>query len=262
MSPFLEKKLGNLEKTIENIKLAGGKIPKLADPELRQQSLRAARESWWMFNIIAEMVSASEKLGSINPAVAIFGSARLKEDNPYYALTETIAHKLSDAGFGVLSGGGPGIMEAANKGAIKGKGPSVGLNILLPHEQGGNGYQDVSLIFQHFFARKTMFVKHASAYVVMPGGFGTLDELWEALTLIQTGKLRKMTVILVGVAFWQGMVDWVKGRLLDEGVISEKDLQLFHLTDDPDEVLAIIFAHYEKRSLRPSADERALEMTL
>lgn len=151
MSPLLEKTLGNLDKTIENIKLAGGKIPKQADPELRQQSLRAARESWWMFNIIAEMVSASEKLGAINPTVAIFGSARLKEDNPYYLLTETIAHKLSDAGFGILSGGGPGIMEAANKGAIKGKGPSVGLNILLPHEQGGNGFQDVSLVFQHFF---------------------------------------------------------------------------------------------------------------
>lgn len=116
--------------------------------------------------------------------------------------------------------------------------------------------------FSIFFARKTMFVKHASAYVVMPGGFGTLDELWEALTLIQTGKLRKMPVILVGTAFWQGMVDWVKGRLLDEGVISKKDLQLFHVTDDPDEVLSIIFAHYEKRTLRPSADERALEMTL
>jgi uncharacterized protein (TIGR00730 family) len=262
MNPSLEKTLGNLDKTIESIKLAGGKIPKRADPELRQQSLSAARESWWMFNIIAEMVSASEKLGTISPAVAIFGSARLHEGNKWYTLTETIANKLSDAGFGVLSGGGPGIMEAANKGAIKGKGPSVGLNILLPHEQTGNGFQDISLVFQHFFARKTMFVKHASAYVVMPGGFGTLDELWEALTLIQTGKLRKMPVILVGTEFWAGMVDWVKGRLLDEKVISEKDLHLFHVTDSPDEVLSIIFAHYEKRSIRPNADEKALEMTL
>lgn len=254
--------MGNIEKTIETMKSAGGKIPKRADPELRQQSLTAARESWWMFNIIAEMVSASEKLGNISPAVAIFGSARLKEDNPYYQLTEVIAHKLSDAGFAVLSGGGPGIMEAANKGAIKGKGPSVGLNILLPHEQGGNGYQDISLIFQHFFARKTMFVKHASAYVVMPGGFGTLDELWEALTLIQTGKLRPMPVILVGSAFWAGMVDWVKTRLLEEAVISAKDLNLFHVIDDPDEVVNAIFAHYANRPIKPSADEKALEMSL
>lgn len=261
----LEKMLGNFEregKTIETMKLAGGKIPKRADPELRQQSLGAARESWWMFNIIAEMVSASEKLGNISPAVAIFGSARLKEGHPYYALTETIAHKLSDAGFGVLSGGGPGIMEAANKGAIKGKGPSVGLNILLPHEQTGNGFQDISLTFTHFFARKTMFVKHASAYVVMPGGFGTLDELWEALTLIQTGKLRKMPVILVGKDFWGGMVEWVKTRLLEEAVISEKDLHLFHVLDDPDDVVNAIFDYYANRSIKPSADEKALEMSL
>ena len=251
-----------LDKTSESIKLAGGKIPKRADPELHQQSLGAARESWWMFNIIAEMVTASERLGNVSPAVAIFGSARLKPDNKYYALTETIARKLSDAGFGVLSGGGPGIMEAANKGAQSGTGPSVGLNILLPHEQGGNGYQDISLTFQHFFARKTMFVKHASAYVVMPGGFGTLDELWEALTLIQTGKIRRIPVVLVGSDFWSGMVDWVKARMLKEGLISEADLQLFKLVDEPEQVVEAIFEHYAKRPMRPSADEKALEMTL
>ena len=254
--------MGNLDKTIESIKLAGGKIPKRADPELRQHSRTAARESWWMFNIIAEMVSASDRLSAISPAVAIFGSARLKEGNKYYALTEQIARKLSDAGFGVLSGGGPGIMEAANKGALAGKGPSIGLNILLPHEQGGNGFQDISLTFQHFFARKTMFVKHASAYVVMPGGFGTLDELWEALTLIQTGKLRMMPVILVGSEFWAGMIEWVKTRMLEEGVISEKDLHLFQVIDDPDAVVAAIFEHYANRPITPNADERALEMSL
>jgi uncharacterized protein (TIGR00730 family) len=254
--------VGNLDKTVGEVKLAGGKIPKRADPELRQQSLGAARESWWMFNIIAEMVTASERLGTISPAVAIFGSARLKADNKYYKLTEEIALKLSNAGFSILSGGGPGIMEAANKGAQAGKGASVGLNILLPHEQEGNGFQDISIPFQHFFARKTMFVRHASAYVVMPGGFGTLDELWEALTLIQTGKLRKMPVILVGSHFWSGMVDWVKTRLLEEAVISEKDLHLFQVIDEPDAVVEAIFAHYAKRPIRPNADEKALEMSL
>jgi uncharacterized protein (TIGR00730 family) len=254
--------LGNQDKTVEMLKLARGKIPKRADPELRQQSLGSARESWWMFNIIAEMVSASERLGAIAPAVAIFGSARLKQDTPYYQLTEVIARKLSDAGFGVLSGGGPGIMEAANKGAQAGKGPSVGLNILLPHEQEGNGFQDISISFQHFFARKTMFVKHASAYVVMPGGFGTLDELWEALTLIQTGKVRRMPVILVGKNFWAGMVDWVKTRLLDEKVISAKDLDLFCVTDDADEVVKVIFDYYTNRPIRPNAAEKVLEMSL
>ena len=250
------------DKTVESIKLAGGKIPRRADPELRQQSLAAARESWSMFNIIAEMVSASDRLSAISPAVAIFGSARLKADNRYYALTEQIARKLSDAGFAVLSGGGPGIMEAANKGAFEGKGPSVGLNILLPHEQSGNGFQDISLSFQHFFARKTMFVKHASAYVVMPGGFGTLDELWEALTLIQTGKLRSFPVILVGSEFWAGMIDWIKTRMLAEGVISAADLNLFQVIDDPDAIVAAIFEHYTTRPLRPNADEKALEMAL
>ncbi len=254
--------MGNLDKSVEAVKLAGGKIPKRADPELREQSLGAARESWWVFNIMAEMVSASERLGTVSPAVAIFGSARLKEDNRYYAVTETIARKLSDSGFGVLSGGGPGIMEAANKGALGGKGPSIGLNIMLPHEQEGNGYQDISLVFQHFFARKAMFVKHAMAYVVMPGGFGTLDELWEALTLIQTGKLRKMPVILVGSDFWAGMIEWVKTSMLAEKVINAEDLSLFQVIDDPDEVVEAIFAYYANRPIRPNADEKALEMTL
>ena len=246
----------------QKVKAQVVKIPKREDPELKHQSLTAARESWWMFNIIAEMVSASEKLGNVSPAVAIFGSARLKADNPYYALTETIARKLSDAGFGVLSGGGPGIMEAANKGALAGKSPSVGLNIVLPFEQGGNGYQDVSIQFQHFFTRKTMFVKHAAAYVVMPGGFGTLDELSEALTLIQTGKIRRFPVILVGSEFWSGLIDWIKTTLVNEKVISPGDVDLFKVIDDPDQVVAAIFDHYANRGFTPSPDERALEMTL
>ena len=246
----------------DSAKQQAGKIPKPSDPDMQHQSLAAARESWWMFNIIAEMVTASERLGGVSPAVAIFGSARLKEGTPYYAITETIARKLSDAGFSVLSGGGPGIMEAANKGALKGKSPSVGLNILLPFEQSGNGYQDVSMTFQHFFARKTMFVKHAAAYVVMPGGFGTLDELSEALTLIQTGKIRRFPVILVGGQFWSGLIDWMKTTMVNEKVIGAGDVDLFKVIDDPDEVVAAIFDHYANRGFTPSPDERALEMTL
>lgn len=243
-------------------KALAAKVPKRADPALTQQSLTAARESWWMFNIIAEMVSASERLGDVSPAVAVFGSARLHQGHRYYALTEQITKKLSESGFGILSGGGPGIMEAANKGAMQGSGPSVGLNILLPHEQNGNPHQDVSLMFQHFFARKVLFVKNAMAFVVMPGGFGTMDELWEALTLIQTGKLRKMPVILVGTDFWEGMIDWIKDRFLAEKVIKESDLALFKLTDDPQEVVDTIFAHYGNRGFAPNADEKALEMAL
>jgi len=238
------------------------KIPKLADPELQQQSLTAARDSWWMFNIIAEMVTAADKLTAVAPAVAIFGSARMKEGHPYYALTEEIARKLSDSGFAVVSGGGPGLMEAANKGALEGKSPSVGLNILLPFEKGGNGFQDVSLTFQHFFARKVMFVKSAGAYVVMPGGFGTLDELSEALTLIQTGKIRRIPIILVGSEFWTGLVDWFKTTMVNEKVISASDLDLFKIIDEPQLVVDAIFEHYANRSFLPNPDERALEMSL
>ena len=229
------------------------KIPKLADPELQQQSLTAARDSWWMFNIIAEMVTAADKLVAVAPAVAIFGSARMKEGHPSYTLTEQIARKLSDSGFSVVSGGGPGLMEAANKGALAGKSSSVGLNILLPFEKGGNGFQDVSLTFQHFFARKVMFVKHAGAYVVMPGGFGTLDELFEALTLIQTGKIFQFPVVLFGRHYWAGLVRWMSSRLAGEGKISPNDLDLLLLTDDPAEAAqAVIDAHAAQTANAPA----------
>jgi len=163
-----------------------------------------ARESWRIFGIMSEFVEATERLAAIKPAVTLFGSARVQPESPYYKLTEQTARLLSDSGFSVISGGGPGIMEAANKGAFFGKSPSVGLNIQLPHEQANNPYQDISQTFRHFFARKYMFVRFASAYVVMPGGFGTLDELMEALTLIQTGKARKIPLILVCSEFWGG----------------------------------------------------------
>ncbi len=165
---------------------------------------------------MAEFVDATERLKQITPAVSIFGSARTPVDHPYYKLTEDVAKRLSDAGFSVISGGGPGIMEAANKGAFAGDAPSVGLNIELPFEQQGNPYQDISINFQHFFMRKVMFVKYASAYVVMPGGFGTLDELMEAITLVQTGKSLNIPIILVCEPFWRGLVEWIKTTLLNE----------------------------------------------
>jgi uncharacterized protein (TIGR00730 family) len=169
---------------------------------------------------------------------------------------------LSDAGFSVISGGGPGIMEAANKGAFYGKSPSVGLNIQLPHEQHTNAYQNISQSFQHFFARKVMFVKFANAYVVMPGGFGTLDELMEALTLVQTGKTRRIPIILVCSDFWKGMVDWIKASLLTEGMISPEDMDLIQLIDDPQAVVNSIFKHYETRGFELSASERELQLNL
>ncbi|MDO8291590.1 MAG: TIGR00730 family Rossman fold protein [Gallionella sp.] len=221
-----------------------------------------SKEAWRVFGIMSEFVSATERLNRIHPAVSIFGSARTKPDQPYYKLTEEIARLLSDAGFSVISGGGPGIMEAANKGAYYGKSPSVGLNIQLPHEQHSNTYQNISQTFQHFFARKVMFVKFASAYVVMPGGFGTLDELMEALTLVQTGKTRKMPIILVGSKFWGGLIEWFRTALLEEKVISPEDMGLIQLIDKPQEVVSAIFKHYETRGFEPSEAERERQLYL
>jgi len=215
-----------------------------------------------VFGIMSEFVSATERLQDIQPAVSIFGSARTPHDHPYYKLTEEIARMLSDAGFSVISGGGPGVMEAANKGAFYGKSPSVGLNIQLPHEQHNNPYQNISQTFQHFFTRKVMFVKFASAYVVMPGGFGTLDELMEALTLVQTGKTRRMPVILVGSKFWGGMVEWFKTALLEEKMISPDDMHLIQVIDEPEQIVSAIFKHYETRGFEPSASEREMQLNL
>ena len=182
--------------------------------------------------------------------------ARIARDHPFYKLTEQIAHELSNAGFTVVSGGGPGIMEAANKGAFEGKSPSVGLNIHLPHEQSGNPFQDISLSFRHFFSRKVMFVKYASAYVLMPGGYGTLDEFAEILTLVQTGKSRKIPIILVQSEFWQGLLDWFENTLLKNGTISPQDLDIMQVIDDPSEVVAAIFDFYEGRNFEPSSEEQ------
>ena len=238
------------------------KLPITADPGRTAEIDYSARESWRMLGIMAEFVEATERLASIRPAVSIFGSARTPADHPYYLLTEDIARKLSDSGFSVISGGGPGIMEAANKGAFYGKSPSVGLNIQLPHEQSGNTYQDISQTFQHFFARKVMFVKFAAAYVVMPGGFGTLDELSEALTLVQTGKIPRIPIILVGSKFWGGLVDWFKTTLTEEGMIAATDIDLMQIIDTPQEVVDAIFNHYEKRGFKPSLAEREIQLSL
>ncbi|MCC7135067.1 MAG: TIGR00730 family Rossman fold protein [Nitrosomonas sp.] len=222
----------------------------------------SSRESWRVFGIMAEFVEGTERLECIQPAVSIFGSARTTPEHPYYKLTEAIARQLSDAGFSVISGGGPGIMEAANKGAYFGKSPSVGLNIQLPHEQHRNTYQDISQTFRHFFARKYMFVKFATAYVVMPGGFGTLDELMEALTLVQTGKTRKMPIILVCTDFWRGIMDWFQQTLVKENLISAEDMNLIQLIDEPAQVVDAIFRYYETSGFEPSATEREIQLNL
>lgn len=221
-----------------------------------------SRESWKIFQIMAEFVQGFERMACVRPSVSIFGSARTSSEHPYYKLTVDIARELSDAGFSVVSGGGPGIMEAANKGAFEGKSPSIGLNIQLPHEQAGNPYQDISLSFKHFFSRKVMFVKYASAYVVMPGGFGTLDELAEILTLVQTKKSRRIPIILVHKPFWEGLLSWFASTLVDEGTINKEDLDLIKIIDEPSQIVNAIFEHYEYCGFEPSAEEAEILLQL
>jgi uncharacterized protein (TIGR00730 family) len=241
------------------------KMPTLLTPSVEPELARrveSSREAWRVLEIMSEFIESTERLTNIMPAVSLFGSARTPPDDDYYLLAETIARNLSDAGFAVISGGGPGIMEAANKGAYFGRSPSVGLNIQLPHEQHANPYQDVSQTFRHFFARKVAFVKFAVAYVVLPGGFGTLDELFEALTLVQTGKTRRMPIILVHTPFWRGLVDWFRDRLVAEGMISPEDMDLIQLIDEPSKITTAIFDHYEARGFAPSAEEREIQLNL
>jgi uncharacterized protein (TIGR00730 family) len=212
-------------------------------------------DSWAIFKIMAEFVEGYEKLSKIGPCVSIFGSARLKPGHKYYDLAESIAYKLSQHGYGVVTGGGPGIMEAGNKGAHRGKGVSVGLNIHLPFEQFDNAYidNDKNLNFDYFFVRKVMFIKYSQGFVVMPGGFGTLDELFEAITLIQTKKIGTFPIILVGTEFWSGLLDWVKNTLIDKfESVSPSDLDLISLVDTEDEVLSVIDSFYKKYSLSPN----------
>jgi uncharacterized protein (TIGR00730 family) len=238
-------------------------VPQLRAISSQERSTSVkARESWHILGIISEFVEATEKLSEVRPAVSIFGSARIKPGHKWYELTVQLARQLSDAGFGVISGGGPGIMEAANKGAFDGKSPSIGLNIQLPHEQSGNGYQNISVTFRHFFARKVAFAKYASAFVAVPGGFGTIDELAEVLTLIQTKMGRKIPVILVDSVFWKGLIDWMKDQLLTNGLISAQDLDLIQIIDNPEDIVKAIFDFYQDRSFVPSPQERERMLSL
>lgn len=213
-----------------------------------------SNDSWALFKIMSEFVEGYETLSAIGPCISIFGSARTPENHPTYQLTVDIAEGIASAGYGVISGGGPGIMEAANKGAQKAGGTSVGLNIELPFEQESNRYidRDKLINFQYFFVRKVMFVKYAQGFVVMPGGVGTLDELFEAYTLIQTDKVNKFPIILVGQTYWSGLIDWIKNTILKEKNISPEDLNLFELVDTKEEVMDCLNRFYEKENFKPN----------
>lgn len=244
--------------------IEGTRDESLINPELDsndvklQNSLRQktwdetiTKDSWMVFKVMAEFVDSYEKLAKIGPCVSIFGSARLKPQSKYYKMAVEIAEKITKIGFGIITGGGPGIMEAGNKGAFNTQGKSIGLNIDLPFEQHFNPYINklYSMNFDYFFVRKVMFVKYSQGFVVMPGGFGTLDELTEALTLIQTNKIGKFPIVLVGSEFWSGLLDWFKSTLLKEKMINEADLDLYRVVDTADEAVAHIKAFYDKYSV-------------
>lgn len=234
----------------------GKKQSRPMSPNINDSML--SRESWKIFQVISEFVEGYERLVHIKPSVSIFGSARTKPDDKYYKLAEDTAEKLSNAGFSVVTGGGPGIMEAGNKGALKGKSFSVGLNIVLPNEENANSYQDISLRFRHFFTRKVMFVKYAAAYIAMPGGFGTLDEIAEILALVQTKKTRKIPIILANREFWADLVDWFQKKLITEGMIDAEDMNLFKVVDTPDEIVQAIQDFYKDNNLHPTDKEQEL----
>lgn len=241
----------------------GKKVPQLrAIGQAERSTAIKARESWHVLGIISEFVEATEKLADVRPAVSIFGSARIQPGTFWYERTVQLARLLSDSGFAVISGGGPGIMEAANRGAFDGKSASVGLNIQLPFETSGNPYQDISLHFRHFFARKVAFAKYASAFIATPGGFGTLDELMEVLTLIQTKMGRRIPVILMGSEFWRGLIDWMQSSLVGEGMISPEDMSLIRVIDEPQGVVDAIFDFYQARGFYATAQEREVNLYL
>lgn len=222
--------------------------------ETRSWTVTKANDSWSVFKIMSEFVNGYEILSRIGPCVAIFGSARIKDDNKYYQMAVETAGKLVEKGFGIITGGGPGIMEAGNKGARIAEGKSVGLNILLPHEQKPNQYidNDKSINFDYFYIRKTMFTRYAQGFIAFPGGFGTLDELSEAITLIQTHKISHFPIIMVGSEFWSGLVEWFKTTLIENKVINETELGLFYVVDDVDEAVRVIDEFYQKSDLKPN----------
>lgn len=213
---------------------------------------RKTNDSWMVFKIMSETVGGFEKMQKIGPCVSIFGSARTQPNDPNFKMATEIAQKLTKLGFGVITGGGPGIMEAANKGAYESNGLSIGLNIELPFETGHNPYidKDYNLNFDYFFVRKLIFVKYSQGFIVMPGGFGTLDELFEALTLIQTKKIGRFPIILVNSKYWEGLLDFMKNQMLEEGTISEKDFNLFRVVDTADEAVGHIKAFYDKYAIK------------
>ena len=221
----------------------------------RDWNEKRTKDTWVIFRIMAEFVDGFETMSEIGPCVSIFGSARTEPGSPYYELAVDVARKLARAGFGVITGGGPGIMEAGNKGALETGASSVGLNIKLPFEQSSNAFvdKDKCIDFNYFFVRKVMFVKYAQGFIVLPGGFGTLDELFEALTLIQTKKIHPFPVVLVGTAYWSGLIDWLKSTVLEkEKNISPEDLFLFEMVDNADEAVEFVRKFYEKHLLKPN----------
>ncbi|MXS72179.1 LOG family protein [Chryseobacterium binzhouense] len=239
-----DESLENVELRIDETKLHNSLRQKTWDETI-------TKDSWMVFKVMAEFVEGYEKMAKIGPCVSIFGSARLKPESKYYQMAVEIAEKITKIGFGVITGGGPGIMEAGNKGAFNAQGKSIGLNIDLPFEQHFNPYINkmYSLNFDYFFVRKVMFIKYSQGFIVMPGGFGTLDELTEAITLIQTLKIGRFPIVLVGTEFWSGLLDWFKATLLKEGMISEGDLDLYRVVDTADEAVAHIKAFYDKYSV-------------
>lgn len=223
----------------------------MPDFELGPKSKLITTDSWRVFRIISEFVDGFEKMTNLGPSVSIFGSARIKENDPYYELGVELGKRIALKGFAVITGGGPGIMEAANKGAQSVNGASCGLSVELPHESSSNRYIDpkYNLVFRYFFIRKVMFIRYAQGYVFLPGGFGTLDELFEALTLIQTKKIQLFPIYLMGHDFWAGLIDWIKDQAIQRGFLSPEDLDLLQITDDPDVVINGIERHYQREQV-------------
>jgi hypothetical protein len=227
---------------------------KMSQNELQTWNTINTRDMWRIFRIMSEFVDGFDKMARLGPCVSVFGSARTKPDHPYYAMGEQVGRLLVEQGFGVITGGGPGIMEAANKGAREAGGMSIGLNIIVPHEQESNPYVDYdkNINFNFFFVRKVMFVKYAMGFIVLPGGFGTMDELFESLTLIQTGKSTRFPVVLMGTSFWGGVVEWLEHAVVEAGNISPEDMKLFSLTDDPERAVEIIDGFYREHAMVPN----------
>jgi uncharacterized protein (TIGR00730 family) len=229
-------------------------MARLSDAEREAWQTKSVKDLWRIFRIQSEFVEGFETMAELGPCVSVFGSARTLPEHPYYQLGVSVAEELVTRGYGVITGGGPGIMEAGNRGARNKEGTSVGLNIELPHEQGNNPYIDPDKLinFNFFFVRKTIFVKYSQGFIVLPGGFGTLDELFESLTLIQTRKISPFPVVLMGASYWSGLVDWLRETMLAEGNISAHDLDLFTITDDPKEAVDVVDEFYRSHSLAPN----------